>query len=52
MILAATAFPSPLWGEGRGEGNHRGRCSAIPPSLAIPNKGGGNLRGVCGDGRA
>jgi acyl-CoA dehydrogenase len=38
----ATGFPSPLWGEARGGGNHDGTRSAIPPSLSLPHKGGGD----------
>jgi hypothetical protein len=37
-----TEFPSPLWGGVRGGGNPDGRRSAIPPSLSLPHKGGGN----------
>ena len=34
--------PSPLWGGVRGGGNPDGQCSAIPPSLSLPHKGGGD----------
>jgi hypothetical protein len=44
----ARGFPSPLRGGARGGGNPYGKCSAIPPSLTLPNKGGGNPRGVRG----
>jgi hypothetical protein len=42
-------FPSPLWGGARGGGTPDGRCSAIPPSLSLPHKGGGNARNRCRD---
>ena len=45
MSRGIRGFPSPLWGGVRGGGNHNGRCSAIPPSLALPHKGGGNATG-------
>src|SRR5687767_7238058 len=44
-------FPSPscrrrvfdtTWGGVRGGGNPHLRCSAIPPSLSLPHKGGGD----------
>ena len=35
--------PSPLWGGVRGGGNPDGKCSAIPPSLSLPHKGGGDV---------
>ena len=31
-----------MWGGDRGGGSHAGRCSAIPPTLSLPHKGGGN----------
>src|SRR5688572_20468974 len=37
----STRFASPLRGRGRGGGNPDGKCSAIPPSPALPHKGGG-----------
>jgi H+-translocating NAD(P) transhydrogenase subunit alpha len=37
----STRFPSPLRGGVRGGGNPDGKCSAIPPSPALPHKGGG-----------
>jgi len=37
-----TGFPSPLWGGARGGGNPYRRGSAIPPSLSLPHKGGGD----------
>src|SRR6185503_118618 len=36
-----SGFPSPLWGGVRGGGSHDIQCSAIPPSLSLPHKGGG-----------
>jgi cbb3-type cytochrome oxidase subunit 3 len=38
----ATGFPSPLWGGARGGGTPDLRCSAIPPTLSLPHKGGGD----------
>ena len=38
--------PSPLWGGVRGGGSHNGKCSAIPPSLSLPHKGGGDAEGA------
>ena len=38
--LDCNRSPSPLWGGVRGGGNHNGRCSAIPPSLPSPTRGG------------
>jgi hypothetical protein len=35
-------FPSPLWGGVRGGGKPYLGCSAIPPSLSLPHKGGGD----------
>src|SRR5262245_29261384 len=35
--------PSPLVGEGWGEGWPRVRCSLRPPSLSLPHEGGGNV---------
>jgi len=32
--------PSPLAGEGRGEGKDEGRGSVLPPSPSLPRKGG------------
>ena len=46
MALAPPMSPSPLWGGVRGGGNPHLRCSAIPPSPALPHKGGGSPRGV------
>jgi hypothetical protein len=37
-----TGFPSPLWGGARGGGNPDSSCPAIPPSLSLPHKGGGD----------
>jgi len=42
----ADASPSPLWGGVRGGGNPYRRCSAIPPSLSLPHKGGGDLDAI------
>ena len=39
---APPGFPSPLWGGARGGGNPDLRCSAIPPTLSLPHKGGGD----------
>ena len=39
-------FPSPLWGGVRGGGNPDGKRSAIPPSLSLPHKGGGDDEAV------
>jgi hypothetical protein len=44
--IAARLFPSPLWGGARGGGKPDSNCSAIPPSLSLPHKGGGNTRGM------
>jgi hypothetical protein len=50
-IQGLLASPSPscrrrvfdtTWGGDRGGGNPHIRCSAIPPSLTLPHKGGGN----------
>ena len=38
-------FPSPLWGGVRGGGNPDGGCSAVPPSLSLPHKEGGDAGG-------
>ncbi len=43
MAPNSTVSPSPLWGGVRGGGNPYRRCSAIPPSLTLPHKGGGDL---------
>jgi xanthine dehydrogenase accessory factor len=40
---AATGFPSPLWGGVRGGGNPDIASSAIPPTLSLPHKGGGDV---------
>ena len=48
--LEQHGFPSPLWGGVRGGGNHDSRCSAIPPSLSLPHKGGGDDVACTGDG--
>jgi hypothetical protein len=37
-----TGFPSPLRGGVRGGGSPNHKCSATPPSLSLPHKGGGN----------
>ncbi len=37
-----TGSPSPLWGEARGGGNPKPPRSAIPPTLSLPHKGGGD----------
>jgi hypothetical protein len=34
--------PEGLWGGVRGGGNPNGNRSAIPPSLSLPHKGGGD----------
>ena len=39
---APRGFPSPLWGGVRGGGKPDGKRSAIPPSLSLPHKGGGD----------
>src|SRR5262249_22290994 len=41
LPTAATGFPSPLWGGARGGGTPDFGCSAIPPTLSLPHKGGG-----------
>jgi len=46
VIPAARKFPSPLWGGVRGGGKYDRKCSAIPPSLSLPHKGGGDTRGA------
>ena len=43
MILHQHITPSPLRGEGWGEGGATRIIRAIPPSLTLPRKGGGNL---------
>jgi uncharacterized protein (DUF934 family) len=42
--------PSPLWGGARGGGNPSLQCSAIPPSLSLPHKGGGDDGALDGNG--
>ena len=44
----ATGSPSPLWGGVRGGGNPDDHRSAIPPSLSLPHKGGGDASGEAG----
>src|SRR5262249_58691714 len=39
---AALAFPPPLWGRDREGGNHKARALLLPPSPALPHKGGGS----------
>src|SRR5688572_7489568 len=38
----APGSPSPLWGGARGGGIPGPRGSAIPPTLSLPHKGGGD----------
>ena len=42
----ANASPSPLWGGVRGGGHPADHGSAIPPSLSLPHKGGGDDEAV------
>jgi acyl-CoA dehydrogenase len=42
----ASASPSPLWGGVRGGGHPADHGSAIPPSLSLPHKGGGDDEAV------
>ena len=44
-LPAPHASPSPLWGGVRGGGNPDDDRSAIPPSLSLPHKGGGDAGG-------
>src|SRR5262249_31502106 len=43
QVRHARSAPSPLVGEGWGEGWTRVRCLWSPPSLSLPHKGGGNV---------
>ncbi|MGC2087621.1 MAG: DNA polymerase I, partial [Bradyrhizobium sp.] len=45
----AASLPSPLVGEGQGEGSHKDGASGLPPSPSLPHKGGGSSQRRTGD---
>jgi DNA polymerase I len=47
----AASVPSPLVGEGQGGGSHADGASGLPPSPALPHKGGGSPQRRSGDPR-
>jgi DNA polymerase I len=47
----AASVPSPLVGEGQGGGAHADGASGLPPSPALPHKGGGSPQRKTGDPR-